>query len=77
MKILCVIVIYIGNTSTFNKDVKGVARIFGMGSAIWSEATYSATCFAGEAALSAANQATAVVRGATPFWDLGKAPVVG
>ena len=29
---------------------KGVARIFGRGSAIWSEATNCATCFAGEAA---------------------------
>ena len=29
---------------------KGVARIFGWGSAIWNEATDSATCFASEAA---------------------------
>ena len=34
---------------------KGVARIFGRGSAIWSEATDIATCFASEASRSAAD----------------------
>ena len=46
---------------------KGVVRIFGRGSAIWSEATDSATCLASEVARSAANQATAVVRGRFPL----------
>ena len=37
--------------------------MFGWGSAIWSEVTDSATCFASEAARSAADRVTAVVRG--------------
>ena len=60
-------------------DCKGVARIFGRGSAIRSEATDSAICFASEAARSAADQAMAVVRGRIPFWDFmtRRAPVNG
>ena len=53
---------------------KGVARIFGRGSAIWREATDSATCSASEAVRSAADRATAVVMGRNPLREFeGKA----
>ena len=55
--------------------MQGVARIFGRGSATWSEATDSATFFASQAARSAADRATAVVRG--PFVGLGAKPPAG
>ena len=46
------------------KTIKGVARFFGRDSAIWSEATGSASCFANEA-----------VRGHNPLGGFGdKAP---
>ena len=41
------------------------------GSAIWSEATGRATCFASETAFSVADRAMAVVRGRNPFGGFG------
>ena len=55
--------------------IKGVARIFGWGSAIWSKATDSVTCFASEAVQSAFDRATDVVRGAQlPLGFWGRSP---
>ena len=48
----------------------------GGGSAIWSEATDSTTSFASEASRSAADQATAVIKGATSLGGLGAKPLV-
>ena len=54
---------------------KGVARIFGRGGgAIWSEETDIVTCFVSEAARSAADLATAVIRGRNTLWGFGVKP---
>ena len=61
---------YVDDTITlnylyFHKIIKqGLSQDFWQGSAIWSKATDSVTCFASEAARSAADRTTAVVRGA-------------
>ena len=58
----------------FQATCKGVARIVGKGGAIWKEATDSVTCFASEVARTAADRATAVVRGRNPPRGLGAKP---